>query len=241
MNKLIGLLACGIIGYATYTYYEEKEYLDKINLPKFKIEFQQDIEKARKREQVPTKEQFSLAILVDKEVKGMYEKKNENWENRLFEAINEANYNLKKEFNIELVVSSVKEWDSPDYIRNIDDLFLSRYAYPVDADFVILCTGQYINGGIAEYRGRYTLINATYPKQVETFVILHEVSHLLGARHVVERDEYESYLMYPELSSKTKIIWDNDSTIYIKRNIRYRLTLKQNAQIPLQQKGKNRN
>lgn len=241
MKQFLSLLACGIIGYSAYYCYEEKTYLDKINSPAFKIEFQQEIEKAKKREQIPTKKQFSLAVLVDKEVKGVYERTNENWENELFEAINESNEKLKKEFNIELVISSINGWDSPDSVNDKDELFISRYAYPTNADFVILCTGQDINGGIAEYCGKYTLINATYLKPAETLVILHEISHLLGARHVVEREEYESYLMYPELSSNTKIIWDDESTNHIKRNIRYRLAIKQNAQIPLQQTGKNRN
>ncbi len=223
----------GAYGYEQYLSYEEKKYEERLQSSSFHRQFYEEIRRAKRHERNPQKNELSLAVLIDKEVKGEWERKwvTKNWEDHLFAAIEDATQEFRKEFGIGFSPTLVDSWDSPDGRTNKNFLLLYGTLHAKPTDLVLLCTGQDIDGGIGELEGKYALVNATYSARAQRLVIQHEISHLLGADHVPDAYLFRFYLMHPQMTWMSTRTWDGDSKKRIRKNIKLRFREKNNAQI----------
>jgi len=221
----------GVYGYEQYQIYTEERYRENLQDPLFQQAFREEVMRAKRRERLPQKNELSLAVLVDKEVKGEWERRwlTKNWENHLFAAIDDTSQEFRKEFGMGFSPTTIDVWDSPDEITNGDLLLRYGTMYWAPTDLVLLCTGQAIDGGIAELGGKYALINATYNKWSQRHLIQHEVSHLLGAEHVPDEYFLGFYLMHPQMNWMSTRTWDRENKKRIQKNIKMRLAEKEHA------------
>lgn len=228
VKKAMSILLAAFAGAYAYEQYQssaEERYREKLQNPLFLQAFSEEVMKARRRERLPQKNELSLTVLIDKEVKGEWNRRllTKNWEEHLFTAIDDTAGEFRNEFGIGLVPARIDIWDSPDEITHKNLLLRYGTNYRTSTDLVLLCTGQAIDGGVAEVGGKYALVDATYSKWQQRLLIQHEISHLLGAEHVPDEYIFGFYLMHPQMSWMSTRTWDRENKKKIKRNIKIRL------------------
>ncbi|MBI4440977.1 hypothetical protein HY639_02305 [Candidatus Woesearchaeota archaeon] len=221
MKKALSLLLSGALCALIYNDYKENQYRQHLASPAFRQSFAEDMTRAKRRERPVKSDEFSLAIIVDKEVKAQWERypASLSWDDNLFNAVEETSRRFHAEFGVGFAPTYIASWDSPDEINNADVLLLYGKSLgrliPRKTDMVLFCTGQELVArqhyilGIAESPGRYVLVNATYMQRTQTLVIQHELSHTLNADHTDDFFWNRYYLMYPGYSMFSTGTWDD--------------------------------